>query len=92
MVTSDIIKKLKQQHPSLSSSQIQYIVSIIIETISSSLINGKPVELRDFGRWNLRTLPAKYNARNPKTGKKIYVPSKKKVLFTMSKHLKSVIN
>ena len=92
MVTSDIIKKLRQQHPNLSSSQIQYIVSIIIETISESLINGKPVELRDFGRWNLRKLPAKYNARNPKTGIKIYVPPKNKVLFTMSKHLKSVLN
>ena len=92
MVTSDIIEKLRLNHPNLNSSQIKIIVSTIIKVISDSLINEKPVELRDFGRWSIRKLPAKYNARNPKSGQKIYVPPKNKILFTMSKHLKSVIN
>ena len=32
------------------------------------------------------------DARNPRTGSIIYVPSKKKVFFKMSKHLKEEIN
>ena len=39
-----------------------------------------------------KTIKAKYNARNPKTGGIIYVPEKKKVSFKMSKHLKQEIN
>jgi integration host factor subunit beta len=52
----------------------------------------KPVELRDFGRFSVKTIKAKHNARNPRTSEIIYVPEKKKVSFKMSKHLKQEIN
>ena len=64
----------------------------MFDTISASLIKEKPVELRDFGRFSVKTIKAKYKERNPKTGKIIYVPEKKKVSFKMSKHLKQEIN
>ena len=66
----------------------------IIDKINKefSLTKQKPVELRDFGRFSIKTTKAKYNARNPKTGEIIYVPEKKKVSFKMSKHLKQEIN
>ena len=50
------------------------------------------MELRNFGRFSIKTIKAKYNARNPKTGEIIYVPKKKKVSFKMSKHLKQEVN
>ena len=92
MVKSEIIKQLHQKHPALNRSQIQVIVDIMFETIKVSLIKNKPVELRDFGRFSIKIIKAKYNARNPKTDKAIYVPEKKKVYFKMSKHLKQEIN
>ena len=64
----------------------------MFEAITGSLIKDKPVELRDFGRFSIKTTNAKYNARNPKTGEVIFVPEKKKVSFKMSKHLKQEIN
>ena len=91
MVKSDIIKQLHKKHSNLKQSQIQDIVDVTIETISDSLIKLKPVELRNFGRFSIKTIKAKYNARNPKTGEIIYVPEKKKVSFKMSKHLKKKI-
>ena len=92
MVKSEIIKKLHKKYPSLNRSQIQVIVDIIFDTIKDSLVEHKPVELRDFGRFSIKKIKAKYNARNPKTGETIYVPEKKKVSFKMSKHLKLIIN
>ena len=92
MVKSEIIKQLHKKHPALNRSQIQAIVDIMFDTISDSLAQHKPVELRDFGRFSVKTIKAKYNARNPKTGEIIYVPEKKKVSFKMSKHLKQEIN
>ena len=68
------------------------MVNLIFETITNSLQNNQAVELRDLGRWSIKNIKAKYNARNPKTGEIIYVPKKKKVSFKMSKHLKGVIN
>ena len=92
MVKSDIIRHLHKKHPALNRSQIVVIVDAMFDTIKHSLIEHKPVELRDFGRFSIKTIKAKYNARNPKTGETIYVPAKKKVSFKMSKHLKLTIN
>ncbi len=92
MVKSELIKELHQKHPKLNRTHIHAIVNIFFDTITSSLIRHKPVELRGFGRFSVKTIKAKYNARNPKTGEIIYVPEKKKVSFKMSKHLKDEIN
>ena len=64
----------------------------MFDTIKYSLIKNKSVELRGFGRFSIKNIKAKYNARNPKTGEMLYVPQKKKVSFKMSKHLKQEIN
>ena len=92
MVKSEIVEQLHKKHPALKRSQIEAIFDIMFTTISDSLAEEKPVELRDFGRFSIKTIKAKYNARNPKTGEIIYVPKKKKVSFKMSKHLKQEIN
>ncbi|MDC0426864.1 integration host factor subunit beta [Pelagibacteraceae bacterium] len=92
MVKSEIIKKLHKKYSALNRSQIQDIIDVMFDTITESLIKHKPVELRDFGRFSIKKIKAKYNARNPRTGEIIYVPEKKKVSFKMSKHLKLIIN
>ena len=92
MVKSEIIKQLHKKYPSLKRSQIEAIFDVMFSAISDYLIKEKPVELRDFGRFSIKIIEAKYNARNPKTGEIIYVPEKKKVSFKMSKHLKQEIN
>ena len=92
MVKSEIIKQLHKKNPSISRSQIKAIFDIMFDTITSSLSKDKSIELREFGRFSIKTIKAKYNARNPKTGEIIYVPEKKKVSFKMSKHLKQEIN
>ena len=92
MVNSEIVKQLHRKHPALNRSHIEAIVDIMFYTIAYSLAEHKPVELRNFGRFSVKTIKAKYNARNPKTGEIIYVPEKKKVSFKMSKHLKLKIN
>jgi|TARA_B110000238_G_C15855337_1_gene322844 integration host factor subunit beta len=92
LVKSELIKKLHQKYPKLNRSHIDDIVNIFFDTITSSLAKHKAVELRDFGRFSVKTIKARYNARNPSSGEIIYVPEKKKVSFKMSKHLKQEIN
>ena len=92
MVKSDIIKELKKKHPNLKLSQIESILDITFDVISQSLIENRSVELRNFGRYSIKTIKARHNARNPRTNEIIYVPEKKKISFKMSKHLKEEIN
>ena len=92
MVKSDIIKHLKKEYPDLKYSQIENLFDFVFDTITRSLVSNKPVEIRDFCRFSIKTIKAKHNARNPKTNEIIYVPEKKKVAFKMSKYLKEEIN
>lgn len=92
MLKSEIIKKLKKKHQNLTTVQIEDIINTIFDHLSKNIIEKKPIELRNFGRWYIKDIKPKYNARNPKTGETIYIPAKKKISFRMSKHLKEVIN
>jgi nucleoid DNA-binding protein len=92
LVKSEIIKQLQKKNSILKISQIETIFDLMFDTISDSLIKERTVELRDIGVFSVKTVRARYNARNPKTGEIIYVPEKKKVSFKMSKHLKQEIN
>ena len=92
MVKLEVIKQLRKKYPALNLSQIKVIFDVIFDTIKDSLIKQRSVELRGLGRFSIKTIKPKYNARNPKTGEIIYVPEKKKVYFKMSKHLKQEIN
>ena len=92
MLKSKIIEKLNKKHKNLKRSQITFIVELVFDTIISSLIDNKAVELRNLGRWSVKNIKAKYNARNPKTGEIIYIPEKKKISFKMSKNFKRKIN
>ena len=64
----------------------------MFDAIIEGLDNNKPLELRNFGRFSIKTIKPKYNARNPKTGEIIFLPKRKKISFKMSKHLKEEIN
>ena len=92
MVKLEIIKQLHKKNSKLKHSQVESILAILISEISESLLRNQPVELRGFGKFTTKTIKAKPNARNPKTGEIIYVPEKKKVSFKMSKHLKEYVN
>ena len=54
--------------------------------------NNEKVELREFGTFFIKKIKEKHSARNPKSGKLIYVPEKNKIRFKVSKKLNNKIN
>jgi len=92
LVKPDIIDKLKIKHPNLKRAQIVDLTKIIFSTITKALTDLRPVEIRYFGRYSIKTLKQRHNARNPRTNQKIYVPVRKKISFKMSNRLKNEIN
>ena len=93
MVRSEIISKLSDKiHRKIKKSELEKILNILIETIVEGVRDHKSNELRNFGRFSLKKIREKMNARNPRTGQKIHTPAKKSISFKMSKELKSKIN
>ena len=75
----------------LTKKQAETIVNLVFDSIVESLRAGEKIELRGFGSFRLRSRKSRLG-RNPKTGAKVDVPSKKIPYFKPGKELKELIN
>ena len=91
MVKSDIIQKLCNLYPNLYKNDLTRAVDVFFDEISNSLIKGNNCEIRSFGTFKAKTRKAR-EARNPKSGQKIFIKKKIIPAFKMSRLLKIEIN
>lgn len=75
----------------LTKKQAETIVNLVFDSIVESLRAGEKIELRGFGSFRLRSRKSRLG-RNPKTGARVDVPSKKIPYFKPGKELKELIN
>lgn len=75
----------------LTKKQAEAIVNIVFDSIVESLRAGEKIELRGFGSFRLRSRKSRLG-RNPKTGERVEVPSKRIPYFKPGKELKEMIN
>lgn len=75
----------------LTKKQAETIVNVVFDSIVDSLRAGEKIELRGFGSFRLRSRKSR-TGRNPKTGERVEVPSKKIPYFKPGKELKELIN
>jgi len=87
-----IIKELKTKNPKIKNEDLEKIFDLFLQEIIEALLNKKSIEIRSFGTFFVKEINEKKQARNPKTGEKIYVPKRNKIRFRASKRLKELIN
>lgn len=75
----------------LTKKEAEGIVNSVFDSIVQSLQSGEKIELRGFGSFRIRSRKPRIG-RNPKTGDKVEVPSKKIPYFKPGKELKDLIN
>jgi DNA-binding protein HU-beta/integration host factor subunit beta len=75
----------------LSQVDAGMIVESFLGEISSSLKQGKNIELRGFGRFKLKMKKAR-KARNPRTGEAVQVEAGIKPIFRASRELTLRVN
>ena len=90
MNKSELIEKLSQRCE-LGQVQAEDVVKLIIDRMRNALISGKRIEIRGFGSFGVKDY-ASYWGRNPKTGEKIWVESKKLPAFKVGKELRERLN
>jgi integration host factor subunit beta len=69
----------------------EIIVETIFESIVNSLHTGDKIEIRGFGSFRTRQRQPRIG-RNPKTGSRVEVPSKRIPYFKPSKELRDLVN
>ena len=91
MLKSEILNKLQIKNNNLPQEDIELLFNIFIKKISSSLKNGKNIEIRGFGTLSRKVNKEKF-VRNPKTNEKIFKKQNFKLHFKIGKILHKRIN
>jgi integration host factor subunit beta len=90
MTKSDLISALRKEHD-ITRPDTNYIVNLFFDEMSNALANGERVEIRGFCSIYVKKYKA-YTGRNPKTGQKVRIKSKKLPFFKPGKELKERVN
>ena len=88
---SELISKLAEKNPTLYRSDIEKLVTIILDEMSDALQNGDRVELRGFGAFTIRS-KSQRPAHNPRNGTAVSVDEKKVPHFKMARGMLERLN
>ena len=89
MNKSDLIEVLAAKK-NLTEKQATEIINLIFNGFIDAMKKGDRIEIRGFGAFTLREYRS-YTGRNPKTGEKTAVESKKLPFFKVGKELKEMV-
>lgn len=86
LTKAEIIERIHAAVP-VSKKRIQRVVDFFIEEIKLGLREGKIIELRGFGTFEVKVRKGR-RARNPRTGEKVSVADHGVALFRPGKEMK----
>ncbi len=90
MTKADLVEKVASTIK-LTKKETEAIVGIIFQSITESLSEGDKVAIQGFGSFCVRERNAKIG-RNPKSGERVEVPSKKVPFFKAGKDLREKVD
>jgi integration host factor subunit beta len=91
MTKSELIARLAERYPQLIAKDADFAVNTILEAMAESLSVGQRIEIRGFGSFALSTRPPRVG-RNPKSGERVLVPSKRVPHFKAGKELRERVD
>jgi integration host factor subunit alpha len=86
LTKAEIIEKIHASVP-VSKKRIQRVIDFFIEEIKLGLRDGKIIELRGFGTFEVKVRKGR-RARNPRTGEKVDVEDHGVPLFRPGKEMR----
>jgi integration host factor subunit beta len=91
MTKSELIEKISNNQDQLPPRDVEQAVRMIIEKMSSALINNQRIEIRGFGSFSLHYRAPRVG-RNPKTGDAVKLQGKYVPHFKPGKDLRNRVN
>ena len=90
MTKADLVEEVIRV-ADLNKKDAEVVVNTVFEQIVLALTGDDKIELRGFGSFRVRRRRSR-QGRNPKTGDKVDVPSKRIPYFKPGKELRDLIN
>jgi nucleoid DNA-binding protein len=89
-IVNQVYKEAKAMDYVFTKKEVEDIVNLFIANIREALFDGESVVIQGFGNFFIKQMKEK-NCRNPKTGEKIFVPSRKVPKFNFGTSLKKEV-
>lgn len=83
MIKKDLIDEVSDK-TGLNKSIVRYVVESFLNELRQGIAEGKRVELRGFGVFEVRKVRSR-RGRNMQTGEEVSIPEREKVVFKTSK-------
>lgn len=90
LTKADIIDSINLK-TGTNRKDIHSVIDLFIEEIKGALTDGRVVELRGFGTFEIRVRKGRKKARNPKTGEPVSVNAHGVAAFRPGKELKQEV-
>jgi integration host factor subunit beta len=91
MIRSELLQSLAADNPDLRMEEVEQVVDIFFDEITTRLAEGGRVELRGFGTFSTRQRDAR-TGRNPRTGAAVDVAAKRVPYFKPGKEMRERLN
>ncbi len=91
MTKSELIARLAGHYPRLTAKDVEVAVNAILEAMNTSLVQGRRIEIRSFGSFEIHHRAAR-TGRNPKTGERVPVPEKYVPYFKAGRELRERVD
>ena len=87
LTKAEIVENIKRKNTKLNREDIHDIIDDLFDVMKAGLAEGKTIELRGFGTFEVRTRAGRKRARNPKSGENVSVEDHSVVFFRPGKEL-----
>ncbi len=87
---ADLIDRVYERHGGVTKSEAAKIVDTIFSTVKTALGEGRPVRIKNFGVFDIRSRPGRKGV-NPATGEEIMIRPSRGLAFRPARLLKNLV-
>lgn len=84
---ADLVDAVYDRHGGLTKNEAAEIVDAIFKTVKTSLADGRPVKIKNFGTFEITSRPGRLGV-NPVSGERIFIRPHKGLSFKPARRLK----
>jgi integration host factor subunit alpha len=86
---ADLIDAVYRRHGGLTKSEAAGVVDAIFVTVKTTLVDGRPVRIRNFGVFEIADRSGRTGV-NPTSGEKMHIPAHRGLQFRPARFLRKV--
>lgn len=90
LTKAGLTEAIYRRHGGLTKSEAAEIVDAIFGAVKATLVDGRPVRLKNFGSFEVTERPGRMGV-NPTNGEKMYIPPHKGLSFRPARRLKRTV-